>query len=201
MNLLVCLSAGQTLRSFTKDLRAKIGYVLLRPCQISLHLYFATPCLSKCLFRGYFFLCLYQPIGLQNISRFVSSRILAMWYSSHENRCFSEGPFILTIFIKETIHKEGGGMFPPHNLTPFLMIDANYIGIISSMPVIYCSRKSLSHLQWQSVVTFRISVYIKASFLASDTCCNCSAVILSFLEWKPPISIVVNFKTRLSQFL
>lgn len=65
-------------------------------------------------------------------------------------------------------------MFPPptNNLTPFLMIDADYIEIISLMHVIHCSRRLLSNLQWQSVVTFRISVYIKDLFLASDTFCN-----------------------------
>lgn len=162
-----------------------------------------TSCLSKCLFRGYFFLCLYQPIGLQNTSQFVFSRISAMAHSSHENRCFSEGPFILTIFLKETVHKEQSRDVSPatNNVTPFLMIDADYIEIISLIHVIYCSRSSLSHLQWQSVFTFRISVYIKALFLASDTCCNWSAIIPSLLERKPPVSIVENFKTRWSQFL
>lgn len=76
------------------------------------------------------------------------------------------------------------------------MIGADYIEIISLIHVINCSRSSLSHLQWQGVIIFRISVYIKALFLESDTCCNWSAVIPSFLEQKLPVNIVVNFKTR-----
>lgn len=104
----------------------------------------------------------------------------------------------MTIFLKETVHKEGRrDVSPPiNNLTPFLMIGADCIEITSLIHVIYCSRSSVSHLQWQSVFTFRISVYIKALFLASDTCCNWSAVIPFFLEWKLPVSIVVNVRTR-----
>lgn len=71
------------------------------------------------------------------------------------------------IFQKKQFMKREGGIFSPTNILALpLMIGAGYVE--NTLCMWYSAQEApLSHLPCQNVVTFRISLYIKALSLAS----------------------------------